>query len=73
MRPMVISSGRVICHIPAEMGIKSVTAAVKNSRIIPTRRRPNLSIIDPITGARRRLGIEVMAIMAPALVAEPVS
>jgi len=41
--------------------------------IIPTRRRPNLSMIEPTTGASKSPGIEVIAIMAPALVAEPVS
>ncbi len=55
------------------IGNTKVTRPVIISIAIPVLRRPNLSMIEPITGASSNPGIAVIEIRTPALVAEPVS
>ena len=71
--PSKIMIGSVMVQKSATKGINTLTSAVAISIQKIVTLRPNLSTIEPMTGASSRPGMEVMVIRIPALVAEPVS
>ena len=58
--------------IPATIGTISALNEVSASTQVALRRRPSLSIIEPIIGERIKPGMLVMAVSRPALEAIPV-
>jgi hypothetical protein len=72
-KPMTISESKSIFASSATIGTAIEVSMVSHSEMYANRRRPNLSISEPISGDINKPGIDVTATTRPALADEPVT